>query len=116
MWTLAVLLGLLFVLVGWSKLAGPSGADWAVRLSQWGYPAALRYVIGAAEILGGVGLLVPPLRRWAAAALMTVMAGAFVTHLIHLEFLRLLPPLVLAGLSYVLYSWSPRKTQSVSSP
>jgi len=61
-WTIAVVIGLLFVLVGWAKLAGPSGIGWAVRLSHWGYPAASRYAIGGIEILAGLGLLVPPLR------------------------------------------------------
>lgn len=110
-WTVAVVIGLLFVLIGLSKMAGPSGINWAVRLSQWGYPAASRYAIGGIEILAGLGLIVPPLRRSAAIALMVVMAGALGTHLIHGEFVRLLPPLILGGLSYGLYSWRPRAFQ-----
>lgn len=110
-WTLAVVIGLLFVLVGWAKLAGPSGIGWAVRLSNWGYPAASRYVLGGIEILAGLGLLVPSLRRSAVVTLMVVMAGALVTHLIHGEFVRLLPPLILGGLLYGLYSWQPRASQ-----
>ena len=110
-WTIAVVIGLLFVLVGWAKLAGPSGIGWAVRLSHWGYPAASRYAIGGIEILAGLGLLVPPLRRSAAITLMVVMVGALVTHLIHGEFVRLLPPLILGGLLCGLYSWQPRASQ-----
>jgi putative oxidoreductase len=110
---MAILLALFFALVGWSKVAGPSGANWAIRLSQWGYPAGSRYVIGGIEILAGVALLVPPLRRAAAITLMVVMAGALGTHLIHGEFVRVLPPLVLAGLSFGLYSWQPRAPQKV---
>jgi uncharacterized membrane protein YphA (DoxX/SURF4 family) len=107
-WSAAVLLGVLFVLVGWSKIAGPSAADWAMRLSRWGYPAASRFVIGGVEILAGLGLLVPPLRRWAAIALMVVMAGALATHVLHGEFVRVLPPLLLGGLALGLYFWQPR--------
>lgn len=107
-WTLAVVLGLLFVLVGLSKMSGPSGMSWAVRFSHWGYPVASRYVIGGIEILAGLGLLVPSFRRFAAITLMVVMSGAFATHLIHAEFVRLLSPLILGGLSYGLYSWGPR--------
>jgi putative oxidoreductase len=110
-WTVAVVMGLLFVLVGWSKMAGASGINWAARLSHWGYPGASRYAIGGIEILAGLGLLVPPLRRWAAIALMVVMGGALVTHLIHGEFVRLVSPLILGGLSYGLYSWQPRASQ-----
>jgi len=110
-WTVAVVIGLLFVLVGLSKMVGPSGINWAMRLSQWGYPAASRYAIGGIEILAGFGLLVPALRRSAAISLMVVMAGALVTHLIHGEFVRLLSPLILGGLSYGLYLWHPRASQ-----
>jgi putative oxidoreductase len=110
-WTIALVIGLLFVLVGLSKMVGPSGINWAVRLSRWGYPAASRYVIGGIEILAGLGLLVPPLRRSAAITLIVVMVGASVTHLIHGEFVRLLSPLILGGLSYGLYSWRPRASQ-----
>jgi hypothetical protein len=98
MWTVAVLMGLLFVVVGWSKMAGASGINWAARLSQWGYPGASRYAIGGIEILAGI-------------ALMVVMAGALVTHLIHGEFVRLLSPLILGGLTYGLYSWQPSASQ-----
>jgi putative oxidoreductase len=109
-WTVAVVLGLFFVLVGFLKVAGPSGTQWALRLSHWGYPAASRYGIGGIEILAGLGLLVPSLRRPAAVTLAVVMTGAFVTHLIHGEFVRLLPPLILGGLSYGLYSSQSRAT------
>jgi putative oxidoreductase len=110
-WTLAVVIGLFFVLVGFSKLAGASGTDWAVRLSHWGFPAASRYAIGGIEILAGLGLLVPPLRRLAAITLMVVMAGALLTHLLHGEFVRVLPPLILGGVSFGLYSWQPRASR-----
>ena len=110
-WTLAVIIGLFFVLAGFSKLAGPPGTDWAVRLSHWGYPAGSRYAIGGIEILAGLGMLVPPLKRWAAVTLMVVMAGALLTHLLHGEFVRVLPPLILGGLSFALYLWQPRASR-----
>jgi putative oxidoreductase len=110
---MAILLALFFALVGWSKVAGPSGANWAIRLSHWGYPTGSRYVIGGVEILAGVALLVPQLRRPAAMTLIVVMAGALGTHLMHGEFVRVLPPLVLGGLSFGLYSWQPRASQKV---
>ena len=40
-----------------------------------------RYTIGVVETVGGVLLLVPRLTTYAAALLMTVMVGAFVTRL-----------------------------------
>jgi uncharacterized membrane protein YphA (DoxX/SURF4 family) len=113
-WTLAIVVGLFFVLAGFSKLAGPSGANWAIRLSHWGYPAGTRYAIGGVEMLSGVGLLTPSFRRWAAVNLAAVMLGAFATHLLHGEFPRLIPPLVLGGLLYALFAWQSRAPEKAS--
>jgi putative oxidoreductase len=115
-WTVAVVMGLLFVLVGLSKLAGPPGIAWAVRLSHWGYPAGSRYAIGGVEILAGLGLLVPSFRRPAAVTLMVVMTGALLTHLMNGEIVRLLPPLIFGGLAYGLYSWHPHASRRKADP
>lgn len=112
-WTLAIVVGLFFVLIGFSKVAGPSGPSWAIRLSHWGYPTGSRYAIGGVEILSGLGLLMPPLRRWAAILLGVVMVGAFATHLLHGEFPRLIPPFVLGGLLY-LFAWGSRGPEKTS--
>lgn len=104
-WLLAVALGVLFLLIGFSKLTCASGMNWAARLSHWGYPPAARFVIGGIEILAGLGLLVPRLRRAAATALMVVMTGAFLTHLAYREWVHLLPPFILGALTYALYRW-----------
>ena len=107
-WVFAILLAVVFVRAGISKLGGPSAGGWAGRLAQWGYPPYARYVIGALEILGGLGVLIPRSRRAAAAVLVTVMVGALCTHAVHRELLRLIPPLVLGGLTFLLYSSCPR--------
>src|SRR5215471_4229323 len=107
-WTVTILLATVFVLVGLSKLAGPSALRWGERLAHWGYPAASRYVIGALEILAGVGLLIPRVRRSAAAMLIGLMIGAMCTHLVNAEYPRLIPPLVLAALALVLMFDRPR--------
>src|SRR5689334_14768839 len=107
-WTVTILLAMVFVLVGSSKLAGPSALRWGERLAHWGYPAASRYVIGALETLAGVGLLIPKLRRSAAATLVAMMIGAMCTHLVNAEYARLIPPFVLAALALVLMFDRPR--------
>lgn len=104
MWALAIFLTVIFVLVGISKLEGPSAMRWTERFAQWGYPANVRYVIGVLEILGGVGVLIPKWRRLAAAILVVLMIGALGTHAVNGEFPRLIPPLVLGGLAFLMYS------------
>jgi len=103
-WALAIVLALVFVLVGGSKLQGPSAVRWSERFANWGYPAGAGAVVGAVEILAGLGLLIPASRRAAAAVLAVLMAGAFLTHLVHGEFLRVVPTLVLGGLAMLIYS------------
>ena len=103
-WTVSIFLALIFVFVGLSKLEGPSAARWNDRFSVWGYPPGSHRVVGVIEILGGGALLIPGLRRFAAATLIIVMAGAVFTHVIHAEFLRTIVPLFLAGLALLALS------------
>ena len=107
-WACAIFLAVAFVLVGMSKLEGPSAMRWTERFVNWGYPANAQYVIGVLEILGGVGVLIPKWRRAAAATLAVLMIGALGTHVVHAEFRRLIPPLVLGGLAFLMYSAHPR--------
>jgi putative oxidoreductase len=94
-WTAAILLAALFVLIGASKLGAPSAMRWGARFARWGYPAGTERVVGVLEIAGGIGLLVPKGRRVAGAMLIAIMIGALLTHLLHAEFPRVLPPLIL---------------------
>ena len=82
---------------------------WTERFVNWGYPANAQYVIGALEILAGLGVLIPNRRRAAAAMLVGLMIGALCTHAVHAEFTRLIPPFVLGGLAFLLYSARPPK-------
>jgi uncharacterized membrane protein YphA (DoxX/SURF4 family) len=75
----ALLLATIFVPQGIAKFSDSSG--WATAFAHWGYPKWFRMTVGAIE-LGGVALLCwPRLARWGAAALLTIMAGAWFTHL-----------------------------------
>ena len=111
-WVCAVLLAATFTLAGISKLAGPSAPRWSERFQRWGYPANTQYVIGALEILGGVGVLIPAWRRPAAATLVALMTGALGTHAVNGEFPRVIPPLVLGGLALLIYAARPRRERT----
>src|SRR5262245_4769487 len=107
-WSGAIFLAVVFVAVGMSKVGGASAMGWSERFGRWGYPANAQYVVGLFEILGGIGLLVPRWRRAAALTLCVVMMGALVTHLVSAEFPRVVPPLVLGGLAFLMYWSHPR--------
>jgi uncharacterized membrane protein YphA (DoxX/SURF4 family) len=112
LWVNAIFLAGLFVLVGWSKLEGPSAIHWAARFSHWGYAPLARYVVAAIEMIGGFGFLFPRTRTMAARAIVLVMAGAFITHVWHGEWLRSIPTCLLGALSCAFLelpsSWSQR--------
>lgn len=98
-WTLAVILAAFFLLAGGLKLRGvPSQVD---NFAHWGYAGWFLYVVGAVEVAGAVGLLVPRLAGFAALLLGGTMLGAALTHLVHHEMKAVPVPLVILGLLLV---------------
>ena len=80
LWTLQALLAALFLFAGGFKLVAP-----VAQLQQGPIVLPLGFLrfIGVMEVLGGLGLVLPGLFRvrreltaWAAAGLVTIMAGA----------------------------------------
>ena len=73
---LLVLLAALMIFAGVMHFVSPRGF---IRIvPRWlPAPAALVAISGACEILGGLGLLVPATRRWAAWGLMALFVAIF---------------------------------------
>ena len=77
-WILQVLLALAFIKSGFDKLS--HGPETAKMFGSLGLPEWFAYFIGGAELLGGIGLLIPQTVRLAATGLVLVMVGALVMH------------------------------------
>ena len=78
-WILQGLLALAFIASGGNKLLHlPATVDMFGKL---GMPGWFAYLIGGAEVAGGIGLLIPGLLRPAAAGLAVIMVGAIYMHL-----------------------------------
>ena len=100
-WVLQLLLAALFAIQGIMKLSG--SATWISRFRAWGYPDRFYFVVGLAELLGAVLLLIPRLAKFGAVMLIVVMVGATATHLIHRE-RQIMTTVILATLlAIVLY-------------
>ena len=56
---------------------------WERMFRTWGYPDGFYLVIGAVEVVAGIGLLIPRVASASAITLAIVMAGAAATHIIH---------------------------------
>lgn len=66
-----------FVLAGANHFVTP---EWYLehQMPPWiPFPLAALYVSGLAEVLGGIGLLVPRLRRWAGWGLVALLIAIF---------------------------------------
>lgn len=97
MWVLNVVLAIVFIMAGGSKLLG---VDMQVEaFATWNLPTWFMYVTGALEVAGGIGLLVKQVRLWAALGLAVTMVGAIITHLLNNEASQIVVPIVLLLLS-----------------
>jgi putative oxidoreductase len=82
-WLLRIALAVLFLGAGFSKLAGePAMVDMfaVIGAGQW-----LRYFVGACEIAGAIGILVPRLSALAAGGLALLMVGASIANVVPLN-------------------------------
>ena len=106
LWTLQVLVALLFVAAGSGKLVGT--ADMVALFNAVGVGQWFRYVTGSLELLGALLLILPRRTAFGAVLLACVMAGAVVAHLTVLNTAATVP-LVLFALT-ALIAWG-RRTQ-----
>jgi uncharacterized membrane protein len=86
LWVLQWVFGIYFVAIGVMHFVVPDGLP---EMMEWMYELndTMHVIIGIAEILGGLGLILPSVTRirpeltvYAAAGLVLVMAGAVVYH------------------------------------
>ena len=82
-WVAAGLLAAAFLFSGGAKLAGEE--DLIKSFTKWGYSTAFMYFIGAAEVAGGIGVLLKRTRVLATIGLGIIMVGAVVTHILNGE-------------------------------
>ncbi|GIF42935.1 DoxX family protein [Actinoplanes xinjiangensis] len=83
LWGVQIVLGVVFVLMAFTRLAGSTAA--VETFEQIGWGQWLRWVTGAVELAGGVGLLIPRLAGVAALGLVGVMVGATLANLLVLN-------------------------------
>lgn len=110
LWVLQIFLGVFFLVYGVLHFVLPDGLPAPM---EWMYdlPDELHLISGVAEILGGLGLILPAvtgirpgLTVWAAAGLAVVMVGAAVWHAGRGEVLQIVLNLVNAAvLLFVAY-------------
>jgi uncharacterized membrane protein len=124
LWILQIILGLYFLAVGIMHFIIPPGLPPAMA---WMYELTptLHYISGIAEILGGLGLILPAVPRvqtrlvpLAALGLSLVMLGAIVYHAMRGEFQNIVFNVFLLALSaFVAYGrWKLRPLEDRNQP
>src|SRR5262245_25257980 len=98
--TVSALLSLMFVVPASFKLFNVSIA--VDHFTTWGIPFWMMHVIGASELAGAIGLLIPRTRLAAAYALFLLMIGGLLTHLTHAEYVFSLMPIAYGSGLYLL--------------
>jgi putative oxidoreductase len=95
LWALQALLALVFAMAGLAKVGGDLAMVEmfaTIGIVQW-----LRYLVGALELAGAVGVLIPRLSGLAALGLVGLMAGATLTNVLVLGTSPLLPIALMLG-------------------
>ena len=92
-WIILGLVALGFMLAAAGKLTGAATPMFA----NWGYPVWFATVIGVAELLGAIGLLIPKTTKYAVFGLTLIMIGAGYTHIANGEGLQVLRPIIFLG-------------------
>ncbi|GAA1749962.1 DoxX family protein [Streptomonospora arabica] len=103
LWAVQILLAAFFLFQGATKLAGSEDAVRLftdIGLGQW-----LRYVTGACEVAGAVGLLIPRLCGLAALGLLGVMVGATASNLLTPGYQSFAVQTVVLGAVFALVAW-----------
>lgn len=110
LWVLQILFGLYFLAVGVLHFVLPAGLP---SMMAWMYdlPAPLHTLSGLAEILGGLGLILPAVTRiqtrlvvWAAVGLALVMLAASIWHIPRGEYINMVLTLINAGvMAFIAY-------------
>ena len=103
LWVLQVLLAVAFFAHGWLFLSPPP--EIAVQMNA-SLPRWFQLFLGVAEVLAGVGLILPGLTRikpwlvvWAAGGIMIVMVSATIWHAVRGEISSAAVTLVLLGMA-----------------
>jgi uncharacterized membrane protein YphA (DoxX/SURF4 family) len=100
LWPVYGLVAPTFVVAGLGKVAAIEPSP--TNFKRWGISMRVMRLIGALEMLGGVGVCVPQVSGFAAIGLVLVMLGALRTGVVFKEPLHIILPAVLIALLGIL--------------
>jgi uncharacterized membrane protein YphA (DoxX/SURF4 family) len=103
LWIITLFLALVCLRSGLMKMPGVPGVEfWMRDFLRWGYPDWFRIVVGVAELVSFLLLLLPRVAGYGASFFAVVMLGAIFTHATHNESSRLPFNFLLLTLSLII--------------
>jgi uncharacterized membrane protein YphA (DoxX/SURF4 family) len=93
-----IVLGVVFVLSGIPKLVGVQGA--IDNFNKWGLGDNGRYIVGLTEILLGLLMFVPGLKKYSAFGYFCIMVGGAMTHITVKEYPLLAMPVIFGSVTF----------------
>ncbi|MGH9873521.1 MAG: DoxX family protein [Pyrinomonadaceae bacterium] len=100
LWIITLFLALVCLRSGWLKVTG--NIFWVRDFHRWNYPDWFRILVGIAELISMLLLLIPRFASYGACLFALVMLGAIFTHATHHEVSRLPFNFLLLTLSLVI--------------
>ncbi len=105
-WLVSLYLARMYVEHGWIKF-DPEGF-WTDAFERWGFPVWFRWLVGVAEVSGGVLVVIPWVASYGALMLVAVMTGAAVVRLGGSRYVDVAWILgYTLALSWIAYEWWP---------
>ena len=97
LWILRIVLALLFLATGFSKLSGQPmmvAEFGTIGLGQW-----FLYFTGALEVIAAIAVLIPTLSAFGALLMVAIAAGAFITQVgvLHMDWIHTVVIAAVAG-------------------
>jgi putative oxidoreductase len=77
---LRVAMGILFLAHSWMKIVLFTPAGTVAFFESLGFPGFLAYIVIAAELLGGIALILGLWSRWVSLALLPILVGSIYPH------------------------------------
>jgi len=93
-----IVLGILFTFSGMPKLVGVQAA--IDNFNKWGLGDNWRYIVGLTELVLGLLMFVPAVKKYSAFGYFCIMVGAAMTHITVKEYSLLIMPVIFGSVTF----------------
>ena len=102
-WVLTILVAIAFAGAGLQKITQAEAM--VTAFNGFGLPLWFMTLVGIAEIVGAIGLLLPPIAFVAGLGLMGIGGGAFITHMASGDSIGMAIPAIVVFVLSVIVTW-----------